>query len=61
MATIPVPVEVFEMDESSLMNDAITKEVRQQLLEAFFRRVFSTVSRFLFKDLFVSEKSFNLT
>ena len=44
-----IPTEVFKMDDKALLKEAITKEARQQLLEAFFRRVFYQVimSKFL--------------
>lgn len=42
-----VETEIFEMDESSLKLEAVTKEVRQELLEAFFRRVFAEVGFYL--------------
>ena len=38
-----IPVEVLEMSEKLLLQHAITKEVRQKLLEAFFRRIFQEV------------------
>ena len=43
MAFNEVQIETFEIDESSLKMEAVTKEVRQELLEAFFRRVFAEV------------------
>ena len=37
------PTEVFQISERDLLKDAVTKEVRQKLLEAFFKRVFQEV------------------
>uniref|UniRef100_H2ZJJ0 NAD(P)H oxidase (H2O2-forming) n=1 Tax=Ciona savignyi TaxID=51511 RepID=H2ZJJ0_CIOSA len=36
-----VTVDVFEMDETALKEEAVTKEVRQLLLESFLRQTFS--------------------
>uniref|UniRef100_H2ZJJ3 NAD(P)H oxidase (H2O2-forming) n=1 Tax=Ciona savignyi TaxID=51511 RepID=H2ZJJ3_CIOSA len=38
-----VTVDVFEMDETALKEEAVTKEVRQLLLESFLRQTFSEV------------------
>ena len=45
MAINSVQTEVFEMDDSSIKMEAVTKEIRQELLDAFFRQIFAEVSK----------------
>jgi len=44
MKTNSIQAEVFEMDESALQEEAVTKEMRQSLVESFFREAFAQVN-----------------